>query len=180
MLLHFIQYHTLAILDPRNVRTLDNAWGRYSFLAPEVCHDFRLCMQTLWYQVLEDDDDEVKDQKLKKIQVLKDEWARYCSVTESNVQSLEDIKVFWSYWCGKVMHAHHLAHATCHRGGPLAEAVTPYLWCLVTSAAVERSFSLAGLIDAKNRQKMGKGLREAAVAMYCNGDLEQRFSSLTL
>ena len=63
------------------------------------------------------------------------------------------------------------------RSGPLAEAVKPYLWFPLTSAAVERSFSLAGLVDAKNRQKMGKGLRQAAVTMFCNGDVEQRFTT---
>ena len=62
-------------------------------------------------------------------------------------------------------------------GGPLAEAISPYFWYPVTSAAVERSFSLAGLVDAKNRQKMGKNLRQAAVTMFCNGDTEQQFHS---
>ena len=39
-----------------------------------------------------------------------------------------------------------------------------------------RSFSLAGLVDVKNRQRMGKDLREACVTMFCNGDVEERFA----
>ena len=54
--------------------------------------------------------------------------------------------------------------------------MAPYLWYPVTGAAIERSFSLAGLIDVKNRQRMGKDLREAYVTMFCNGDVEERFT----
>ena len=61
------------------------------------------------------------------------------------------------------------------RKGPLAEAVAPYLWFPVTSADIERSFSLAGLLDLKNRQRANKELRQAAVTMFCYGDVEQRF-----
>ena len=61
--------------------------------------------------------------------------------------------------------------------GPLALAIAPFLWYPISAAAVERSFSLAGLVDAKNRQKAGKGLRQAAVTMFCNGDVEHRFST---
>ena len=39
-----------------------------------------------------------------------------------------------------------------------------------------RSFSLARLVDVKNRQRMGKDLREACVTMFCNGDVEERFA----
>ena len=59
----------------------------------------------------------------------------------------------------------------------MAEAVSPYVWYPVTSAAVERSFSLSGLVDAKNRQQMGKALREAAIILFCNGDIEGRFAT---
>ena len=51
----------------------------------------------------------------------------------------------------------------------LREAVAPYLWYPVTGAAIERSF---GLVDVKNRQSMGKDLREACVTMFCNGDVD--------
>ena len=36
--------------------------------------------------------------------------------------------------------------------------------------------SLAGLNDAKNRQKMSLAFRAIAVAMFCNGDVEKRFN----
>ena len=39
-----------------------------------------------------------------------------------------------------------------------------------------RSFSLAGLVDVKNRQRMGKDLREACVTMFCNGDVQEQFA----
>ena len=42
--------------------------------------------------------------------------------------------------------------------------------------SIERSFSLDGLVDVKNRQSMGKDLREACVTMFCNGDVEERFA----
>ena len=58
----------------------------------------------------------------------------------------------------------------------LREAVAPYLWYPVTCAAIERSFSLAGLVDVNNRQSMGRDLREACVTMFCNGDVEERFT----
>ena len=70
----------------------------------------------------------------------------------------------------------HELPVTC-KSGPLAEAVAPFLWYPVTLAAVERSFSLSGLVDGKNRQKAGKVLRQAAITLFCNGDLEQRFQT---
>ena len=33
-----------------------------------------------------------------------------------------------------------------------------------------------GLVDVKNRQRMGKDLREACVTLFCNGDVEERFT----
>ena len=59
----------------------------------------------------------------------------------------------------------------------LREAVAPYLWYPITGAAIERSFSLAGLVDVSNG--MGKDLREACeacVTMFCNGDVAERFT----
>ena len=74
----------------------------------------------------------------------------------------------------------------------LAERILPYMWWPCTSAAIERSFSLAGtfnlhditfmhffasgLIDAKNRQKASETFKAAAVGLYCNGDVEGRFT----
>ena len=46
----------------------------------------------------------------------------------------------------------------------------------VTDAYIEHAFSLAGLIDAKNWQKMSSSLHKAAVGTYCNGDVECRFT----
>ena len=60
------------------------------------------------------------------------------------------------------------------RPGPLTAAVLPYVWYSVTSAAIERTFSLAALVDATNRQRMA--LRPTAVTMFCNGDAERRLS----
>ena len=56
------------------------------------------------------------------------------------------------------------------RGSLIYDATAP-----TTAALVERSFSLAGLIDAKNRQKMSHGFRATTVAMFCYGDVEERF-----
>ena len=58
----------------------------------------------------------------------------------------------------------------------LRGVVAPYLLYPVTGAAIERPFSLAGLVDVNNRQSMGKDLREAYVTMFCNGDVEERFT----
>ena len=57
------------------------------------------------------------------------------------------------------------------------DAVAPCIWCPTTAAFVERSFSLAGLIDAKKREKMNPAFRATAVAMFCNTDVEKRFIS---
>ena len=54
--------------------------------------------------------------------------------------------------------------------------MAPYSWCPMMAAAIERSLSLAGLIDVKNWQNMGRERREAFVTMFCNGgDVEERF-----
>ena len=92
------------------------------------------------------------------------------------MESLADMRRFWA------------------RQDPrLCEAVAPYLWWPTSTASVERSFSLAGtllhtcswcsiyfqftgIIDSKNRQKMGQELRETAVLLFCNGDQEERFT----
>ena len=67
---------------------------------------------------------------------------------EPNIHNAKDVIKFWQ-----------------SRPPVLREAVAPYLWYPVTGAAIERSFSLAGLIDVKNRQRMGKDLREACVTI---------------
>ena len=60
--------------------------------------------------------------------------------------------------------------------GPKVYVVATLQLYPVTGTAIERSFSLAGLVDVKNRQSMGKDLREACVTMFCNGDVEERFA----
>ena len=110
------------------------------------------------------------------INELNAEWARYCSIGTTNVNSFEDVATFWRAWYVMGLCSPAASPLRCIlRGGPLAEVVAPCLWCPVASAAVERSFSLAGLIHAKNRQQMGKGLREGAVTMFCSGDVQGRF-----
>ena len=70
----------------------------------------------------------------------------------------------------------------------LGNMVKPHLWFPISGAAIERSFSLAGahtsnhvkevtnlpsigLVDTKNRNAGSEELKEAAVVMFCNGEL---------
>ena len=39
---------------------------------------------------------------------------------------------------------------------------------------------LAGIIDAKNRNRLKEENRNAAVVAYCNGDIEERFSKVCI
>ena len=133
------------ILDPRNVRDMDARWELYSDLFAVPISD--------------DDDDDLRESKMKRNRQLQEEWGRYTRIEKANVQCCKDIDTFWS-----------------QRGGLLPAAVEPFLWFPLSSAAVERSFSLAGLIDAPNRQSMGERVREACVTMFFNGDVEQRFT----
>ena len=64
------------------------------------------------------------------------------------------------------VHSHHHID-TFWRATLIYDAVAPYIWFPTTAALVERSFSLAGLIDATNRQKMSPAFRATAVAMFC-------------
>jgi hypothetical protein len=134
------------ILDPRNVRDMDARWELYSDLFAVPISD-------------DDDDDDLRESKMKRNRQLQEEWGRYTRIEKANVQCCKDIDTFWS-----------------QRGGLLPAAVEPFLWFPLSSAAVERSFSLAGLIDAPNRQRMGERVREACVTMFFNGDVEQRFT----
>ena len=59
--------------------------------------------------------------------------------------------------------------------GPLGELAVALLTMPATSADVERSFSLAGLLDDPNRGATGPELRRCAVMLYVNGDVEKRF-----
>ena len=92
---------------------------------------------------------------------------------DHGVLSCEDLPAFWN------------------RRPKLARRILPYLWWPLTSAAIERSFSLAGavtghaqqlsltftaLVDVKNRNKGCEEYKAATVGMFCNGDVEGRFS----
>jgi hypothetical protein len=103
------------------------------------------------------DDEDLQDKKDRLNSLLEAEWNRYCRIETHSVQNHADIHSFWQA-----------------RGTLIYDTVCPYLFYPTTSAAVERSFSLAGLIDTKNRTKMGDNLRQAAVMMFCNGDVEGR------
>ena len=53
--------------------------------------------------------------------------------------------------------SHHDIDTFQQARGPLIyDVVAPYIWFPTTAILVERSFSLAGVIDAKNRQKMSR------------------------
>jgi len=105
----------------------------------------------------DDDDDDMKQRKEKVNALLASEWHRYTQLERHGVHSHHHIDTFW-------------------RATLIYDAVAPYIWFPTTAALVERSFSLAGLIDATNRQKMSPAFRATAVAMVCNGDVEERFS----
>ena len=60
----------------------------------------------------------------------------------------------WCKHCGVLVPYHEKTFATNHIKG-----------------SVECSFSLTGLMDAKNRQKMNPASRATAVAMFCDSDV---------
>ena len=106
-----------------------------------------------------DDDNDLKHKKEKLNALLASEWHRYTQLERHAVHNHHAIDTFWQA-----------------RGSLMYDAVAPYIWFPTTAALVERSFSLAELIDAKNRQMMRPAFRATAVAMFCNGDVEERFS----
>ena len=107
-----------------------------------------------------DDDEDLAKRKAELDDLLASEWNRYTRLESCTVHSHQDLVEFWKA-----------------RGTLMYDAVAPYLWYPTSAAVVERSFSLAGLIDTKNRQRMSNDLRATAVAMFCNGDVEQRWTS---
>ena len=139
-------YRCLRVFDPRNIRDMEAPWSSVSDL---------LGMKPS----PDDDDDDMKQRKEKVNALLASEWHRYTQLERHGVHSHHDIDTFWRA-----------------RGTLIYDAVAPYIWFPTTAALVERSFSLAGLIDAKNRQKMSPAFSATAVAMVCNGDVEERFS----
>lgn len=110
-------------------------------------------------RISDSDDEDLKNQKVRLEAQLEGAWTRYCKIEKCNIQCTADIAQFWSTY-----------------DPVLAQAIAPYLWFPVSSASIERSFSLAGNIDTKNRQAMKPLLREASIVMYCNGDVEGRYT----
>jgi len=104
-------------------------------------------------------DEDLRARKSRLDELLRNKWNRYWRLESCSVLHHSDLEQFW--------------HA---RGSALYNAVEPYLWYPTSAAFVERSFSLAGLIDAKNRQRGSKEFKSVAVTMYCNGDVEGRWS----
>ena len=87
-------------------------------------------------------------------------WYRYGGIKTHSVQNHADIQSFWQ------------ARRTL-----IYDTVCTYLFHPTTTAAIERSFSLAELVDTKNRTKMGGNLQQAAVMMFCNVGLEGRVTT---
>ena len=142
--------------------TLD-LYKRLRVLDPRNIHDSRVpwadIADLLGQHKAPGNDEDLQEKKDKINVLLEAEWNRYCRIETHTVQNHEDIHSFWKA-----------------RGTLMYDTVSPYLLYPTTSAAVERSFSLVGLIDTKNRTKMGGNLRQAAVMLFCNGDVEGRFT----
>ena len=85
-------------------------------------------------------------------------WELYVNMESQKAKQVEDPMQFWSAL-----------------SGPLSELVVALLGMLVTSADVERSFSLAGLLDDPKWGNTHPDLRRCAVALFVNGDVEGRF-----
>ena len=101
----------------------------------------------------------MKQRKEKVNALFASEWHMYTQLERHGVHSHHHIDTFWRA-----------------RGTLIYDVVAPYIWFPTNAALVERPFSLAGLIDAKNRQKMSPAFRATAVAMFCNDDVEERFT----
>ena len=92
--------------------------------------------------------------------MLCEAWGWYACLKKVTVSCAANIIAFWE-----------------SQDPALADAMVPYLWLPITTAYTERTFSLAGLLNTKNRPKMSSSLRKAAVGMYCSGDVECRFTA---
>ena len=86
------------------------------------------------------------------------DWELYVNMDSQKAKQVEDPMQFWSAL-----------------SGPLTELVVALLGMRVNSADVERSFSLAGLLDDPNRGNTRPDLRRCAVALFVNSDIEGRF-----
>ena len=89
---------------------------------------------------------------------MRADWELYVNMHSQKAKQVEDPMQLWSAL-----------------SGPLSELVVALLGMPVTSADVERSFSLAGLLDDPNRGNTRPDLRRCAVALFVNGDVEGGF-----
>eukprot|EP00667_Euglena_gracilis_P016498 EG_transcript_17274 len=85
-------------------------------------------------------------------------WGKYYRVERIYPSNPEELMAFWS-----------------RHQGVLAETAKLLLSVPVTSADVERSFSLAGVIDTKLRHSLPDDSRRATCMLMFNGDIEGRF-----
>ena len=90
---------------------------------------------------------------------LRDEWEAYAKMDPLKAKGVQDVSAFW--------------HA---QDTPLALHIQQLLDVPIASDAVERTFSKAGVLDTKQRNQSRPLLRKASMMLYCNGDLEGRFS----
>ena len=87
-----------------------------------------------------------------------DEWNGYVTMDVAKAQSIDDTLQFWA-----------------QQTGSLAKYATALLSTPPTSADVERTFSLAGVLDSKLRISTRPELRRCTMALYSNGNVEGRF-----
>ena len=92
---------------------------------------------------------------------LKAEWEACTTMDRARANAVEDPCSWWA-----------------QRLGPLACYVHALLSMPVSSAHVERTFRLVGVLDTKTRTSTRLHLRRTQMARYCNGDVEKRFTSL--
>ena len=90
------------------------------------------------------------------------EWHQYCRVENNTIDSPKALAAFWA----------------C-RGGGLAKLAYFLIHVPVTSAGVERSFSLAGNMDTKYRQGLPNATRRLTNMLMFNGDIEGRFNAVS-
>jgi len=106
-------------------------------------------------------DSEGSPEEVQALEIeLKAEWTRYIQVLNHDVQGLSDLPAFWA------------------RRPKLGARILPYLWWPVSNSDAERSFSLAALVDTKNRHRATEAFQAATIGMFCNGDAEARFHDL--
>eukprot|EP00670_Eutreptiella_braarudii_P025033 CAMPEP_0174379476 /NCGR_PEP_ID=MMETSP0811_2-20130205/122742_1 /TAXON_ID=73025 ORGANISM="Eutreptiella gymnastica-like, Strain CCMP1594" /NCGR_SAMPLE_ID=MMETSP0811_2 /ASSEMBLY_ACC=CAM_ASM_000667 /LENGTH=122 /DNA_ID=CAMNT_0015532037 /DNA_START=257 /DNA_END=622 /DNA_ORIENTATION=+ len=92
---------------------------------------------------------------------FQNEWHQYCRLEKKTIDSPTALAAFW---------------ARC--GGGLAKLAYFLIHVPVTSADVERSFSLAGNMGTKYRQGQPNATRRPTNMLMFNGDIESRFNAV--